>query len=309
MGTEDLLKGGAMAGILIVDDTAVDRRLAGGLLESDPGLEVSYAKDVKEALSMISLRLPDLVVTDLQMPEFDGLHLVQEINEKYSNLPVVLITAHGSENIAAQALASGAASFVPKSELASCLYETVMYVLSLSRNESRNRRLMSCARKAHFEFELNNDFELIEPLVDLVQDITASQEILSQRCQVQLGVALENALTNAMFRGNLEMSREEYPVLSRSVVSQRAGQSKFADRKVNFTMDVSSEKVEFRIQDQGEGFDTSQVPEASDPESFRDGVGRGLVLIQAFMDEVNYSDAGRTLEMAKHRFSVAKTPK
>jgi len=298
-----------MAGILIVDDTAVDRRLAGGLLESDPGLDVSYAKDVKEALSMISTRLPDLVVTDLQMPEFDGLHLVQEINEKYPELPVVLITAHGSENIAAQALASGAASFVPKSELASSLYETVMYVLSLSRNESRNRQLMSCARKAHFEFELDNDFDLIEPLVDLVQDVTASQEILSQRCQVQLGVALENALTNAMFRGNLGMTREDYPVLSRTVVSQRSGQEAYANRKVNFTMDVTADKVEFKISDQGDGFDSSLVPEASDPESFRDGVGRGLVLIKAFMDDVNYSDNGRTLEMAKHRFSVANTPK
>ncbi len=298
-----------MAGILIVDDTAVDRRLAGGLLESDPGLDVSYAKGVQEALTMISTHLPDLVVTDLQMPEFDGLHLVQEINEKYQELPVVLITAHGSENIAAQALASGAASFVPKSELAGSLYETVMYVLSLSQNESRNRQLMGCARAAHFEFELDNDFDLIEPLVDLVQDVTASQEILSQRCQVQLGVALENALTNAMFRGNLGMSREDYPVLSRDLVSKRAGQARYADRKVDFTVDVTSEKVEFRIADQGDGFDTSLVPEASDPESFRDGVGRGLVLIKAFMDEVNYSDSGRTLAMAKHRFSVAKTPK
>jgi len=74
-------------------------------------------------------------------------------------------------------------------------------------------------------------------------------------------------------------------------------------------MDVTADKVEFKISDQGDGFDSSLVPEASDPESFRDGVGRGLVLIKAFMDDVNYSDNGRTLEMAKHRFSVANTPK
>lgn len=299
-----------MAGILIVDDTAVDRRLAGGLLESDPTLDVSYAKDVQEALAQISNQLPDLVVTDLQMPEYDGLHLVNEINEKFPELPVVLITAHGSENIAAQALASGAASYVPKSDLANSLYETVMYVLSLSRSNSRNRKLMSCARKTDFEFSLDNDIELIEPLIDMVQEIVASQEILSQRCQVQLGVALENALTNAMFRGNLAMSREEFPVLSREAIANRSRTEPYKDRKVSFHALITQDKVEFHVKDEGDGFDTTNLPEASNPESFRDGVGRGLVLIQAFMDEVNYEDSGRSLGMSKFRLNApATTPK
>ena len=43
-----------MSGILIVDDTAVDRRLAGGLLENDPTLDVSYANDVMDALKQVS---------------------------------------------------------------------------------------------------------------------------------------------------------------------------------------------------------------------------------------------------------------
>ena len=299
-----------MPRILIVDDTAVDRRLAGGLLESDPTLDVSYAKDVQEALSQIASQLPDLVVTDLQMPEYDGLHLVNEINEKYPELPVVLITAHGSENIAAQALASGASSYVPKTDLANSLYETVMYVLSLSRSNSRNRKLMSCAKKSDFEFSLDNDIELIDPLIDMIQEIVASQEILSQRCQVQLGVALENALTNAMFRGNLAMSREEFPVLSRDSIAARANSGEYLERKVHFHALITPDKVEFKIHDEGDGFDTTQLPEASNPESFRDGVGRGLVLIQAFMDEVNYDDSGRKLEMAKFRLNApATTPK
>ena len=288
-----------MPGILIVDDTAVDRRLAGGLLESDPSLDVSYAKDVTDALSQIASRLPDLVVTDLQMPEYDGLHLVNEINEKYPELPVVLITAHGSENIAAQTLASGAASYVPKSDLANSLYETVVYVLSLSRSHSRNQKLMSCIRKSDFEFVLENDVEVIEPLIDMIQEILSSLEIFDQRCQVQLGVALENALTNSMFRGNLAMSREAYPVLSREMIATRSSEEPYANRKVNFSARITPEKVEFVIRDEGDGFDTSQLPDASDPESFRDGIGRGLVLIQAFMDEVNFSDSGRQLEMSK----------
>lgn len=299
-----------MPGILIVDDTAVDRRLAGGLLESDPTLDVSYAKDVTEALLQISNHLPDLVVTDLQMPEFDGLHLVNEINEKYPEIPVVLITAHGSENIAAQALASGAASYVPKSDLANCLYETVMYVLSLSRTHSRNAKLMSCISKSEFEFVLDNDLELIDPLIDMIQEIVVSLEIFGQPCQVQLGVALENALTNAMFRGNLAMSRETFPVLSPDAIASRARSEPYENRKVHFHVLITAQKVEFSIRDEGDGFDTTQLPDASDPESFRDGIGRGLVLMQAFMDEVQFSDSGRHVEMSKFRLGKpAATPK
>jgi len=294
-----------MPGILIVDDTAVDRRLAGGLLESDPTLDVSYAKDVTDALAQIANHLPDLVVTDLQMPKFDGLHLVNEINEKYPEVPVVLITAHGSENIAAQALASGAASYVPKTDLANSLYETVMYVLSLSQSQSRNMKLMSCVKKSDFEFVLENDIELIDPLIDMIQEIVASLEIFDQRCQVQMGVALENALTNAMFRGNLAMSREDFPVLSRNAIAVRAKEDAYCDRRVHFQLQITPEKAEFSIRDQGNGFNTDELPDASNPDSFRDGIGRGLVLIQAFMDDVNFSDSGRVIEMSKNRLNAA----
>ena len=55
-----------MANILVVDDTAVDRRLAGGLLEALPGMEVSYAENGKLALEAIAKSPPDLVVTQLR---------------------------------------------------------------------------------------------------------------------------------------------------------------------------------------------------------------------------------------------------
>ena len=69
-----------MAIVLVVDDTAVDRRLAGGLLEKSDNLEVVYANNGGEALDSIRQNAPDLVLTDLQMPDIDGLQLVTTIN-------------------------------------------------------------------------------------------------------------------------------------------------------------------------------------------------------------------------------------
>src|SRR5579883_2752088 len=125
--------------ILVVDDSAVDRRLAGGLLEKMADVKVSYVGDGREALDSIERQPPDLVLTDLLMPEIDGLELVKQIRSRYIHLPVILMTAFGSEDIAIQALQHGAASYVPKKRLAQDLVGTVQQVLTASQ-ASRNQQ-------------------------------------------------------------------------------------------------------------------------------------------------------------------------
>ncbi len=298
-----------MPTVLIVDDTAVDRRLAGGLLENSPNLDVCYAQNGTDALLQIGNRLPDLVVTDLQMPDIDGLQLVTQINEKYPEVPVVLMTAHGSENIAAQALASGAASYVPKSDLAESLVETVQHILAISDTDSRYRKLMGSATRTDMEFQLDNDIAVIQPLVDMIQQIVTSQKLLDPTSRVRACVAIEHALHNAMVRGNLEMSRSEFPVASPKWVQERAASEPFAGRKVACRFVVTPEKLDVTIRDQGPGFDLSQIPDSTDPESFRDGLGRGLVLIRAFMDQVEFNDGGREIHMTKFRSELPNKPR
>lgn len=298
-----------MPTILVVDDTAVDRRLAGGLLENAPNVEVCYAENGKQALLQIGTSLPDLVITDLQMPEIDGLELVTTISEKYPGLPVVLMTAHGSEVVAAQALANGAASFVPKTELAENLLQTAMHILVMAETDSRYKKLVSCATKTDFEFDLENDPGIIDPLIDMVQQVALSQGLLSQNSRVQLGVALEHALLNAMIRGNLELTREEMPVISRAVVEQRRTESPYSERRVYFRSLVTPESAQFTIRDEGPGFDFNSLPEVTDPNSFRDGFGRGLVLIQSFMDEVEFDKNGTELKVTKHRSGGTGKPR
>jgi CheY-like chemotaxis protein len=287
--------------ILVVDDTAVDRRLAGGLLESVPNIEVCYAQNGHEALLQLGTSLPDLVVTDLQMPDLDGLELVNAIGAKYPGVPVVLMTAHGSENIAAQALASGAASFVPKSALAESLVETVMHVLMMTESEARYKRLIDSAIKTDFEFELKNDLEIIAPLIDMISQVSYGHNLLDENSQVQMAVAIEQALNNAMVRGNLEIKRDEFAYVSRNVFKERAAQAPYCDRTVYFRALVTRQSATFTVRDQGPGFDINTVPSSGNPESFRDGSGRGLVLIKTFMDEVKFNASGNEVVMTKHR--------
>src|SRR5207244_3859338 len=102
---------------LVVDDAPVDRRIAGAVVEKVTGLRVVYAADGLEALAVLRQEPPCVVLTDLQMPKMDGLELVEEMRVEWPAIPVILMTAVGSGEIAIQALRGGAAGYVPKRNL------------------------------------------------------------------------------------------------------------------------------------------------------------------------------------------------
>src|SRR6266849_4611353 len=131
-----------MVTVLVVDDSAVDRRRAEKLLGKDDQMTVLAAANGREALDILARTLPDLVLTDMQMPEMDGLQLVEEVRGKYPSVPVILMTAHGSEEIAVTALQKGAASYVPKRNLARDLSETIASVLEVAKGGRGQQRLL-----------------------------------------------------------------------------------------------------------------------------------------------------------------------
>ena len=109
--------------ILVVDDSAMDRRLATGLLEKEGGYQIVIATNGLDALQVLKQQPIDLVLTDMQMDQMDGLELVEAVRADYPLTPVILMTALGSEEIAVRALEKGAASYVTKRRLQQDLLE------------------------------------------------------------------------------------------------------------------------------------------------------------------------------------------
>jgi len=101
-----------MTTILVVDDSAMDRRVAGRPLEKQPDCQLFYTEDGYAALKSVDENLPDVVVTDMAMPHLDGLQLVKAMKRNFSLIPVIIMTAVGTEKTAVQALTRGAASYV-----------------------------------------------------------------------------------------------------------------------------------------------------------------------------------------------------
>src|SRR6185436_3017826 len=195
--TDDVSGARAMAIVLVVDDSAVDRRFVGGLLARDGRFQVEFAEDGSQALTKIRESNPDVIVTDLPMPTRNGLELATAVRMHPSHVPIILMTGHGSEDLAVEALHRGAANYVPKTQLGERLMESVEEALSLSRADRTYERLIACLEQCEFQFELENDPSLVDPLVDLIQQMVAGMKLSDATGRFRVGAAIKEAVLNA----------------------------------------------------------------------------------------------------------------
>jgi CheY-like chemotaxis protein len=298
-----------MTTVLVVDDSAVDRRVAGGILEKNSGLTVVYASNGAEALEKIAQSRPDVVLSDLQMPELDGLELVGAIRSRYPLIPVILMTAHGSEDIAVQALARGASSYVPKAKLAQELPDVVETVLAVSKADRHNERLGECLTRTSNQFVLDNDTALVYPLVDHCQRLVTRMKLCDDTGRIRVGIALEEALLNALYHGNLELTSDALREARSGMlenggvnaIDERRRNRPYADRRIHVQINVTPNEAEFVIRDEGPGFNPNDVPDPTDPANLERESGRGLLLMRTFMDDVQYSSGGNEVKLIKRR--------
>jgi two-component system response regulator PilR (NtrC family) len=102
-----------MKRVLVVDDEADIRELLDMTL-ARMGLAADCAGSVAEGVGMLESNVYDLCLTDMRLPDGEGLQLVRLIGERYPELPVAVITAHGSMENAVQALKAGAFDYLSK---------------------------------------------------------------------------------------------------------------------------------------------------------------------------------------------------
>ena len=291
-----------MATVLVVDDAAVDRKLVGGLLKREAGLTVEFAESGDEAITRLATLRPDLIVTDLVMPGMSGLDLVAQVTEQYPQIPIILMTGKGSEEVAVQALRAGAASYVPKSVLHQHLLSTVQDVLEMVQQRHSHARLMGCLKRGQFQFSLGNDAALIPSLINYVQSLVSSIGLCGEADVIRVCIALEEALRNAIYHGNLELTsdqREGDPTTYQELIEDRAGREPYASRTLAVTVEVTPTSGRFVVRDQGPGFDPKKLPDPTDPENLEKVSGRGLLLMRTFMDEVSFNETGNQVTMVK----------
>jgi CheY-like chemotaxis protein/anti-sigma regulatory factor (Ser/Thr protein kinase) len=294
---------GRTSTLLVVDDSATDRELAGGLLRKNSEWLVQFASDGAQALERLSEGPVGAVITDLQMPQLNGLELVQRVLKEYPLTPVVLMTSRGNEQVAVQALEDGAASYVSKHALSRDLVPTVTRVLAAAHEQQGHVKMLAQMQSCRLSFELENDFDVITALASHLQGLLRQMGVCAESEVVRVAIALEEALVNAVYHGNLEVSSElrerdhqEYYNLAR----KRTKESPYRERRTRVSVEFTRSSATFVIRDDGPGFDPGSLPDATDPTNLERPCGRGLLLMTTFMNEVTYNERGNEVTLVKH---------
>ena len=288
--------------ILLADDSELHRNFILEVLKKEPlDWIIEAVSSAEEAISLMRHMAFDVIITDVVMSGMSGLDLVNQVHKQPKRVPIIVISGEGDPAAAIEALKRGAASYVAKKDLSSRLGETVRQVLDASRNEQNYQNLIGCAEEVRFKFSLTNDPDLVLPLVGLVQRMADGMNLLASDSRTRFGIAIDEALVNAICHGNLELSEEEmievhahlHSGTRSNAIESRRNKSPFCERHVHVSLGLSLEGIKVVVRDDGRGFSRDANSLSNEH--------RGITLIQNLVDKASYNEVGNELTLVKFR--------
>ncbi|MCA9059149.1 MAG: response regulator [Planctomycetaceae bacterium] len=292
-----------MYSVLVVDDARTEQVRVSGLLSRQGEYEIRTAADGLEALECLAEHSVDLVLTDLQMPNLDGLGLVKRVREEYPRIPVILMTAAGSEEIAVAAMQEGAASYLSKTARVDELRNVVRRVLDSRAEELVHKQVLGKLEEDIYELELGNSRILMSATARFLQNAMQGVSLCPEKELLRVRIALEEALLNACLHGNLGLDsklREDGGEIFETLAESRSRLDPWCDRRVRVSATMTRDKATIVIADEGEGFDPEKLPDPTDPENLLKPHGRGVMMMRLFMDAVTWNDTGNQVTMVKN---------
>lgn len=286
--------------LLVADDSEIDRMVILELLKKEPlDWLVEAVTSAEEAMRLMRDIAFDVVITDVLMTGMSGFDLLNHVHRQPRKVPVIVVSGQDTQAAAVEALQKGAANYIPKSSLPALLGETVRQVLAAATAEKNYQRLISTAEDMRFHFKLDNDLSLIPPLVGMIQQMAMGMCVLDIDNCTRLGIAVDEAISNAMCHGNLELSEEDMAYVRSHLhdqrpihmVEERRKQAPYDERWVNVACLITKDGVKISVRDDGSGFEVNTVPQG-------DG-RRGITLIQNLVDKASFNEAGNELTLVK----------
>lgn len=246
-------------------------------------------------LTTFDMTQPDIVITDLFLPDREGMLLVKQIRERRPTCPVLLLTDAGHAESTIEGLRAGALDYVQQpvhEEEFSQVLQRAIHSLPASVDDA------SGVERLEYVLIMGPDPGYVESTVNWLIQGTAMG--LMEARQLHLRAALQELVMNAVEHGCLEiryrdkieaMAKDQYDEL----IQQRRLEARFRDRRVTIraSYDKRQRVLTYRIADEGKGFNwQSRVNRPLDACASGDASGRGIFLTQSAFPDVSYNERG-----------------
>jgi len=233
--------------ILIVDDEKNYPLVLSAVLQ-DEGFETMTANSGDEALDIIEHSDVDLVLTDMKMPKMDGIELLEKIKLEDAELPVIMMTAHGTVEKAVEAMQKGAYNYILKPFDNDQLVVYVNKALNMFRVVKENRQLRSAVAS---QYSFGNLIGKSKPMKDIFETIRkvapATATVLIEGAS---GTGKELVAKSIHF--NSPRRNQPFVAVNCSALAESLLESElFGHEKGAFTGAVAMKKGRFEIADGG----------------------------------------------------------
>lgn len=299
--------------LLVVDDSATQAMFIASVLEC-LDCDIQTAEDGIDALDQIRTQCPDLVVTDLQMPNCDGLGLIHQMQTVCPMVPSILVTAFGNEQLAAEALGSGATTYIAKENVDVLLADTVRRLLTFAEANRESLEIKGTLGLGRHDFLTDCSIERLVPLVSLVVRLMGAMGVLNTCDRIRIAETLHHLLFHAIIHENLNIPLQKEPITldqAEARIRSRVNDPATSEREgqcVRLRMNVTNESVRFRIDPECSGASFYQAPLPGTPQSFSDERARAMLLSTSTMDEVFIDSSTSAIKLAKHLCGQPSTP-
>lgn len=284
--------------LLVEDNEAVRDALAGFLGERYEVHPVGTGQAAVETLRGLDV---DLVVSDVAMPGgMDGIQLTRALRRRHPDLPIVIITGLGREEVAVDALRAGATNYLRKPFRDAELDLVVRQCLEGGKRRAQRDQGLRWLELATRSFVVPPDPSVIPHLLPHLTAGAAELGLVEPGDLLHVEIAIQEAIANAIVHGALELTGKVPP--DRAQLEQacraRREQPPYGRRTVRVDVELTPQELRVTVEDPGPGFDPARRPPSPTP-----GGGRGLFLMQSFMDEVLFEHGGRRVVLVRRRGS------
>src|SRR6201997_2384349 len=233
--------------ILVIDDEAEIREGLELLLKTE-GYQVTMADTGQSGMSRLGEQPYDLLLLDVSLPDRNGIELLKDIRRQDPHLPIVLITAYGSIEMARAAFKSGALDYITKPWSNDELLAQVAQAVESHRLREENVQLKR-ALKQRFNFpSIIGKSEKMLTLLDLVTQVAPSRSTILISGESGTGKEL---IAKAIHSASTRADKAFVPVNTGSIPVDLLESQLFGHVKGAFTSAVASKKGLFEVADQG----------------------------------------------------------
>jgi DNA-binding NtrC family response regulator len=233
--------------ILVIDDEAEIREGLELLLSSE-GYSVTSAENGESGLARLEAEPYDLLLLDVSLPDRNGLDLLRDIRQRDAHLPIVLITAYGSIDMARQAFKSGAQDYITKPWSNDELLAQVALAVEGRRLREENVQLKRAFKQRYNFPNIIGKSEPIVSVLDLVAQVAPSRSTILIVGESGTGKEL---IAKAIHSASPRADKPFVAVNSGSIPVDLLESQLFGHVKGAFTSAVASKKGLFEVADQG----------------------------------------------------------